>query len=463
MIRKNQEFLNRLNVAADGLLIYLMMPLSYWIRFRVLEGGIETLPLPAYLRLGVAVTAVMLFTCAAFGVYNTSRRMDIRDEAAQILKACLVDAPLLPGWLYLGHNEHYSRIVLALFFALSAGALVCKHVLVRRALRSLRRRGRNLKHVLLIGSGAGAEKYLAAIRQDRELGYEAAGYAASKRNGALDIPYLGGIGELEALLEQMRPDEAVCALGSEEYGLTPRVIACCEKAGVKLSIIPFYSEYIPAHPQFDNLGGIPLMNIRGIPLDGFGNAFLKRAGDIAGSLLLLVLLSPLLVFCAIGVKLSSPGPVFFKQTRIGRDRKPFTMLKFRSMRVNSRSDTAWSKKSDGRRTRFGSFLRKTSLDELPQLFCCLAGTMSLVGPRPEIPYFADRFREEIPLYMVRHQVRPGMTGWAQIHGFRGDTPIRERVEHDIWYIENWSVLLDLRILFVTLLCGKFINEESMEG
>ena len=253
----------------------------------------------------------------------------------------------------------------------------------------------------------------------------------------------------------------VSAIEAEDYARTPQIIQACELAGVKLSIVPFYANYMPAHPQFDELNGIPLMNIRRIPLDNFANALIKRAADIIGSLLLIVILSPVMLICAVGVKLSSPGPVLFRQRRVGRGKKPFFMYKFRSMRVNDAQDSAWSTKTDDRRTRFGSFLRKYSLDELPQFFCVLAGTMSLVGPRPEIPHFVDRFKDEIPLYMVRHQVRPGITGWAQVHGFRGDTPIRERVEHDIYYIENWSPWLDIQILFATVFGGKFINDEQL--
>ncbi|MBR1497414.1 MAG: exopolysaccharide biosynthesis polyprenyl glycosylphosphotransferase, partial [Oscillospiraceae bacterium] len=241
------------------------------------------------------------------------------------------------------------------------------------------------------------------------------------------------------------------------------IIECCEKAGVKLSIVPFYADYMPAHPQFDDLNGIPLMNIRRIPLDNFANAFIKRAMDIAGALMMLLLSSPFLLIAVIGIKLSSPGPILFRQVRVGRNRKPFTLFKLRTMRVNTEESSAWSKKEDGRRTRFGSLLRKISLDEVPQALNILRGDMSLVGPRPELPIFVDRFKNEIPLYMVRHQVRPGLTGWAQINGFRGDTPIKERAEHDIYYIENWSLWFDIQILLATVFKGKFINDETLQS
>ena len=205
-----------------------------------------------------------------------------------------------------------------------------------------------------------------------------------------------------------------------------------------------------------------MLNFRRIPLDNWANAFSKRAMDIAGSLLLIILLSPVMLLCAIGVKLSSPGPVIFKQERVGRNKKPFYMYKFRSMRVNSGQDTRWSTSRDSRRTKFGAFMRKCSLDELPQFFNVLKGEMSLVGPRPEIPYYVEQFKEEVPLYMVKHQVRPGITGWAQVNGLRGDTSIKARVEHDVYYIEHWSLLFDIEILLTTVFRGKFMNGEVLD-
>ena len=458
MIRENQKILNRFNVLTDAALICLMIPVAYWLRFRVLHGT-ETVPLASYLRLGMFITLVELFVFAARGIYQTTRVLSIRTEVVKLLEASLFVALLLLGWLFLSHEEHYSRLLLAIFFVLSTGNVICKHVVIRKSLRKLRKTGRNLKHVLIVGSGKNAGRYLDTIRRNREIGFDAVGCIAGQPGG-LGIPYLGGYEALENVLESQQPDEVVSAIELEDYGRTPHIIACCEKAGVKLSIIPFYAEYMPTHPQYDDLDGIPLLNIRRIPLENYGNAILKRAMDIILALVMLIALSPLMLLCAVGVKLSSPGPVLFRQQRVGKGKKRFTMYKFRSLVVNAASDTAWSQKTDTRRTNFGAWIRHFSLDELPQLFNVLLGDMSLIGPRPELPAFVNRFKEEIPLYMVRHQVRPGITGWAQIHGFRGDTPIKERVEHDIWYIENWSFWLDIQILLETLFCGRFINDEQ---
>ena len=239
------------------------------------------------------------------------------------------------------------------------------------------------------------------------------------------------------------------ALSAEDFRYTPVLIEACEKAGVKLSIIPFYAEYMPSNPQFDDLDGIPLMNIRRIPLDNWVNAFLKRLLDVAGSLVLIIFSSPLMLIAAVGVKLSAPGPVIFTQERIGRNKKPFRMYKFRSMRVNDRQDTGWSRDRDDRKTKFGAFIRKCSIDELPQFFNVL-----------KVPYYVEQFKDEIPLYMVKHQVRPGITGWAQVNGLRGDTSIKARVEHDIFYIEHWTLGFDIRILFMTLF-KALINSERL--
>ena len=217
---------------------------------------------------------------------------------------------------------------------------------------------------------------------------------------------------------------------------------------------------MPTNPEFDDLDGLPLLNIRHIPLDNWGNAFMKRAMDIVGSLVLIVLTSPIMLIAAIGVRLSSPGPIIFSQERVGRNKKTFRMYKFRSMRVNDRQDTGWSRDKDDRKTAFGSFIRKFSIDELPQFFNVLKGDMSLVGPRPEVPFYVEQFREEIPLYMVKHQVRPGITGWAQVNGLRGDTSIKDRIEHDIYYIEHWTVFFDIEILFMTLFKG-IVNSEKL--
>lgn len=424
MIKENQRLLNRLHVLSDGAVLYLSLPAAFWIRFHVLRGGTVTVPLWRYLVLGVVLTLAQLFVYAALGLYQSQRKARLVWELERLwLAGGLVMGALL-SFLFVQRYVDYSRLTLVVWFFLSGGLLSCKRAALRRGLRYFRQRGYNQKHVVVIGSGEMARAYWETVRCDLELGYTAVGYVSGRPEPGLEgLRWLGGYEKLGGVLESGRPDEAVCAIGPEEYGRMPEIISCCEKTGTKLSIIPFYAKYMPSNPQFDELEGIPLLNLRRIPLDNWANALCKRGMDIVGSLALIAVSAPLMAACAIGVKLSSPGPVIFKQKRVGLGKRPFYMYKFRSMYVNGTQGTAWSTNHDGRKTRFGAFMRKCSLDELPQFFNVLKGDMSLVGPRPEIPYYVEKFKEDVPLYMVKHQVRPGITGWAQVNGLRGDTSI----------------------------------------
>ena len=323
----------------------------------------------------------------------------------------------------------------------------------------------------LPGGGTASGWYIYALATDpgaRSKGYGRQllrfvdGYLAGIEEPGLGVRYMGSYDALSARLDEVAVDEVVVALEADEIELLPHVFAACDKNGVRITMVPFYSDYLPARPTIDVLDECKLINVRQTPFDNLLNAAVKRGLDIIGSLILIILTSPVMLVTAIGVKLSSPGPVIFRQERIGLNKKPFMMYKFRSMRVNVQQETGWSTDCDPRKTHFGSFIRKFSLDELPQFFNVLKGDMSLVGPRPEVPYHVEHFKEEIPRYLVRQQVRPGCTGWAQIHGLRGDTDIAERIRYDIWYIENWTVALDIKIIFRTVFGGKMVNDEKLQ-
>ena len=458
MIKENQRLLNYLNILLDGLIVLLAMPVAYWMRFYLLPG-IITLPFTWYMGMALVMVPVYLFTFAAFGLYESFRSKRLYRELGLLFWANALDLVLLMMGLYLMKVVHISRGVLVLFFLLTLCGFTAKRIMLRLLLRHFRQKGYNIKHVILVGDSPMASRYRERVECNKELGYHILGYVAS-HDGLPGLTYYGGLSSLERVLERHQPDEVVSALPAEEFSQTPAIIECCEKTGIKLSIIPFYAQFMPSNPQIDDLDGIPLMNIRRIPLDNKANAFMKRAMDIVGSLVLIVLTSPVMLFAAIGVRLSSPGPVIFRQERVGRNKKHFTMYKFRSMRLNDSQNTGWSRNSDSRKTPFGSFIRKFSIDELPQFFNVLKGDMSLVGPRPEVPYYVEQFKEEVPLYMVKHQVRPGITGWAQVNGLRGDTSIQARIEHDVFYIEHWTLSFDIKILFLTLFRG-LVNQEQL--
>lgn len=460
MIKENQKILNMFNVITDGMLVILSFATAYFIRFFIFTGDSGHIALETYLMLGIILTPFLLFLYALFGLYESFRSKRFTKELELLLEANFIGTAVLVALQFVLRNIHISRWTLLLFFLISTGSVAVKRWALRRILKHYRSLGYNQKHILIAGSGKAALRYYSAIRKDLSLGLTPAGYISEGNKAIGSLRRLGGFDKLGSILETRVIDEVVAALSIEETEHISQIIQDCEKYGVKLSLIPFYADYMSPHPYIDEVGGLPLMNIRRIPLDNIANAFVKRAMDICGSLILIILSSPLMLFAAIGTKLSSPGPIIFKQERVGLNKKPFVMYKFRSMRVNDRETSGWSTDHDPRKTKFGALIRKCSIDELPQFFNVLKGDMSLVGPRPELPHFVELFKDEIPLYMVKHQVRPGITGWAQVNGYRGDTSIEERIRHDIYYIENWSPLLDIRILLMTVFTA-LINTEKL--
>ena len=457
MTKKNEPLLNLMNAVSDGVLVSLSYLAAVWVWLDLYKDDMKNM---ARHRLGVAViyAAVMVLLLALFGLYNTGRTRRMRRELPALWGANLLG--ILGGMavLYLLRFESFSRGVLGVFYLFSCLTLSLKRWGLRQVERRLRAKGFNRRQVIVVGTGKLARQYAGNVEADPESGFVISGFMGS--SPCADLPFLGGIPALADQLAGDAIDEVVVALEPEEAAQVRQVIDICEHAGTKVSVVPFYNDLIPASAEIESMGSTRLINLRANPLDNLGFALIKRAFDTVVSALLLVVLSPLLGLTALGVRLSGPGPVFFKQQRVGRGKKLFTMYKFRSMKVNTEEDSAWSTDQDPRRTPFGTFIRKFSIDELPQLVNVLRGEMSLVGPRPEIPYYVEQFKDSVPLYMVKHQVRPGMTGWAQVNGWRGDTSIVRRIEFDIWYIEHWSIRLDLKILLMTAFGGA-VNREKM--
>jgi Undecaprenyl-phosphate glucose phosphotransferase len=275
------------------------------------------------------------------------------------------------------------------------------------------------------------------------------------------VKVIGEIDNLSPILENNSYDEISITLSLSDYDRLEGIVNICEKTGVHTKFIPDYNSVIPSRPYFEDLDGLAVVNIRRVPLTNTGNKIIKRSMDIVGAIVAIILFSPIMIIAAVAVKTTSKGPLIFKQERVGLHNKPFRMYKFRSMEVQNDTDEkkGWTTKDDPRVTKIGKILRKTSIDELPQFFNVLKGDMSLIGPRPERPLFVEKFKEEIPRYMIKHQVRPGITGWAQVNGYRGDSSIKKRIEYDLYYIENWTVTLDLKILFLTFFKG-FVNKNA---
>lgn len=456
LIKENQKILNALNVIADAVIVLIAMLFAYITRFLILQGT-ESIPLNFYIYSALIVSPMFIILFGMTGLYESQRSSDFLRTAEKVAVVSLLCTIGLATVFFIIRSMDVSRWMLTFFFVYSTLLLALKRFIITKALRGARLKGRNLKYVLLIGSGDYSLEYLEAVKSQRWLGYSVIGSVGSRALSD-ELFKLGDFEELDRILEVTRVDEAVAALSVDEIGYMAMLIELCEKHGVKLSLIPFCAPYILSHPRMDAVGSVPLMNIRYIPLDNIVYGGIKRLADIIFSLLLIILLSPLMLAAALGTLISAGRPIIFKQIRVGLGKKNFTMYKFRSMRDAKGRYEAWSGYDKARVTAFGAFMRKFSIDELPQLFNVLKGDMSLIGPRPELPRFVEEFKQSIPLYMVKHQVRPGMTGWAQVNGYRGDTSIEARIHCDLYYIENWSLLLDLKILLMTVF--KITNNEE---
>ena len=350
------------------------------------------------------------------------------------------------------------------FFVVNVFLEVLSRNLIRYFLRNIRRNGYNQKHMILVGYSRAAEQYIDRIMANPEWGYSVRGILDDHQPRGTEykgVKVIGSIDNLLIILPQNRVDEIAITLGIDEYHKLEYIVNMCEKSGVHTKFIPDYNNIIPTKPYTEDLLGLPVINIRRVPLNNTVNKVVKRSVDIFGAVVAIILFSPIMLFTALAIKVTSPGPLIFNQERVGLQNKPFAMYKFRSMVVQEaeKEKSRWTTKNDPRVTTVGKFIRKTSIDELPQLFNVLKGDMSLVGPRPERPLFVEKFREEIPRYMVKHQVRPGLTGWAQVNGLRGDTSIRKRIEYDLYYIENWTIGFDFKILFLTFFKG-FVNKNA---
>lgn len=387
-----------------------------------------------------------------------------RLEAWNILQANTIGLLAFILILYLRHQSDFSRLMIFIFYALNIFLEVLMRNVIRYGLRKMRSKGYNQKHILLIGYSRSAEEYIDRIRQNPEWGYNVRGILADNVQRGTEykgVKVLGRIDNLEIVLPENKLDEIVITLGLAEYHKLERIVKMCEKSGVHTKFVPDYNKVIPSRAYTEDIQGLPVVNIRRVPLNDPLNRWMKRIVDIFGSIVAIILFSPVMLAVSVIIKATSPGPLIFVQERVGLHNRPFKMYKFRSMVVQSEETEKgeWTTQNDPRVTAVGKFIRKTSIDELPQLFNVLKGSMSLVGPRPERPQFVEKFKEEIPRYMIKHQVRPGMTGWAQVNGYRGDTSIYKRIEHDLYYIENWTLGLDIKIIILTFFKG-FINKNA---
>ncbi len=444
--------------------------LSWWIQFGVLGNG-SPLRIVEYSYAARFVIPGFLFLFLCFGLYHPMTVTGRRKEAFQIIKAVIVGVLIFIAVLFAlsTHTSYrwsvyFSRRMVIRFGAVEIVFMVGWRNVYRLFLIRRRKSTAHRRNVLMVGCGSAAKQYIDRVVTHLQWGLEIQGILddhAPAGDYYRDVKVLGKLSDLQQILDRNETQEIVITLQMTEFYKLEEIVNICERSGVHTVFIPDYNNVISTKPYTEDFLGLPMIHLMHVPLMEPGNRFIKRLMDIIGSLLCIVIFSPVMAVTAIAVRVTSPGPVLYKQERVGLYNQPFQMYKFRSMTVQPPDEevSKWTTKNDPRVTKVGRFIRKTSIDELPQLFNVLTGKMSLVGPRPERPFFVEKFRDEIPRYMVKHQVRPGMTGWAQVNGLRGDTSIAMRIEYDLYYIENWTLAFDFKILFFTVFRG-FVNKNA---
>src|SRR4051812_20301367 len=459
MFKRHNQLFTGLRVGLDMLLV----AAAFWGAYALRFGSPKTWPYPELPRpdetfiVGVLALILWPLSLRAMGLYRPQRQKTPFDEVFGVFKATLVAGLLLVALTYFIRDARYSRGTLALFTGLAFLGISLERVFFKELLQALRRRGYNLRYVLVLGAGRLARQVLEQIDLHRELGFRTVGCLSVTRKrvgtSVAGVEVIGTIRDLGQVLERRGVDQVLVAMPSRSMHHLPRIMELCADTTVDVKLVPDVYQYATLFGGLEGFGGLPIVNLQSSGVLGI-NAIAKRAFDLFVSALLLFVLSPLLLVLRLLVKAASAGPGLYRQERVGLDGKPFPMLKFRPMRADAEElGPACAAARGPGVTAIGSWLRRASLDELPQLWNVFTGDMSLVGPRPERPVFIDQFRRRIPRYQLRHMVKAGMTGWAQIHGLRGNTSIQKRVEYDLYYIEHWSLLLDLKILARTLAFG----------
>jgi Undecaprenyl-phosphate glucose phosphotransferase len=457
MIHQRSQLLRSCFLLSDLTLTTAAWLLAYYLRFETGWLRLDKMPPAFYLCLR-QVPLVWVLSAVAYrvaGQYTIGRLRRFREEMVAAFKGSLLLSLLVMATIFFLHDPYESRATILLFWVLNVALVLVGRRMAWTLIRTLRSRGYNQSFSIIVGTGRAARKVARALQRVNWLGIKNIGFVEEKTNGlSSDLDVLGGFADLPELIEKYGVHHVFVALPLDRTDDARRVFAILSRSLVEVRMVCDVPNLAGLSLTTTNLDGLPLIGLRESPHFGL-NIVVKRVMDVALSSVGLVVISPLLALVALFVKLTSPGPIFYRQERCGLNGRTFHMLKFRSMRVDAEKQTGavWARKDDDRRTRLGTFLRKTSLDELPQLWNVLMGDMSLVGPRPERPVFIHQFSRTIPNYMARHCVKAGITGWAQVHGWRGNTSLRKRLQYDLYYITHWTPWLDLRILWMTVFHG----------
>ena len=458
--RQVRAFFGITLVLGDVVFAALAFVLAYFLRraLAVPDPAVNVEWREAYASLMLVYVGSLLIVSFFARLYHLPRAVSRVDEVYKIFGAVSISAMMSVALSVLlfkntGLELDFPRVMVIYAWLLTIVLVTLGRWLHHWVQARAQARGAGRDRALIVGAGETGQMLLQKIRSAPQLGYEVVGLVTRSpdfvQSEVYGMTILGSTDDLPRLIDDGQIDEVIIALPEATHNEVLDLIGKCSRADLSVKVFPDVFQIIASNVSIDDLGGLPLLSMRDVRLRGW-HATLKRAMDLVGSAALLVVLSPLMMFVALLVKLESPGPAFYAQERMGLDARPFMMLKFRSMRRDAEaSGPGWTKPGDPRRTRIGTILRRLNVDELPQLINVLTGEMSLVGPRPERPVYVEQFKRSVPRYMERHKEKAGMTGWAQVNGLRGDTSIAERTKYDLWYIENWSFLLDVKILIRT--------------
>ena len=461
-MKRSQFTLVVVMITMDTLMTIVAFLLAH--RLRMAIAGDSVGPVVNYLPILPLQVASILIVFLMQRLYYRRHNAPYLDEFYTLFGAVSVATLMSVAFTSLLFRDQidYHRWMMIYLWALTLLLVTLGRILVTRALRLLQARGIGQGRVLLIGTGDAGRMILQKILHTPNLGYHIVGVVDSNVSAAPveAVPLLGTPADIPQIIEDYRVDEVIVALPEASHQEILGIVSMCEREKVSIRVFPDVFQIMANEVSISDFGGLPLLTVRDVALRGWKLA-LKRTVDVVGASLTLLFISPVMMLTALLIKLESPGPVFYVQERMGLDAKPFPMLKFRSMRADAETNgPGWTVKNDPRRTRFGAIIRRISLDELPQFINVLVGDMSLVGPRPERPVYVEQFRQRIPRYMDRHREKAGLTGWAQVNGLRGDTSVVERTKYDVWYIENWSLALDFKIMIQTVLNAARRNNNA---
>lgn len=450
-----------ITLVVDGILLYLAFVVAYRIRSDWDPiTYLNLFPVPPlnfswsdYFSLIVPITMVWLVIFFFSGLYHIEKTKELGSEIRKVFTALNTGIVVYVIVTFFKGEQLFSRLIIVYAWILSFIFVILGRALLRKVRKFLRRYGYGIKNVLVIGTDQVAQQLLEGFRQKDMWNYHIIGVISGNgmdKKELCSFPIIGNLNAVGNIIKKHDVGEVLLTLSSLDHEKVLEIINFCKQENIRFSFIPDMLQLLSSYNTADMINGLPLITLRQTPLQGF-NSFLKRVFDIVVSCLLLIILSPLFLLIALVVKLSSRGPIFIRQERVGMDGVVFGTIKFRTMDKDAEGKNGqyWTIDNDPRVTPIGKWLRKLNVDELPQLFNVIRGEMSLVGPRPEQPRFVKEFKEDIPRYMDRYHVKAGMTGWAQVNGWRGDTSIEERVRYDIYYLENWSLWFDIKILLKT--------------